>query len=76
MDRQLAIKHLEQAERHVALGEKHITRQRELIAQMEHGGHDTATAVDLLRIFELVQQNHVADRDRIRAELANPVCLD
>jgi hypothetical protein len=63
--------HLAQAERHVAEGEQHIARQRALIAELARDGHDTALAVELLHEFERTQAGHVADRDRLRAELAN-----
>ena len=71
MERSFEIGHLEQAERHVAEGEQHIARQRELIAELERDGHDTTTAIELLRTFEQSQAGHIADRDRIRAVLSN-----
>ena len=70
MNRQFAIGHLEQAERHVALGEQHLARQRQIVADLERDGHDTTTAVELLREFERSQAGHIEDRDHIRAELA------
>jgi len=36
--------HLAQADEHIATGDKNITRQRDLIAQLELDGHDTASA--------------------------------
>jgi len=63
------IEHLAQAERHVAQGELHLIRQREIIDELERGGHDTASARDLLLKLEETQALHIADRDRIRAEL-------
>jgi hypothetical protein len=69
MERQLVQKHLDMAERHVAQGERHIAQQRALIANMKRHGQDTFTATELLRTFERTQAAHVADRDRVRAEL-------
>ena len=63
--------HLAQAERHVVEGEEHLARQRALIDKLRRDGHDTTTAVELLHEFERSQAVHVAERDRIRAELAN-----
>ena len=68
--RHVLLEHLEQARRHVAEGERHILRQRELVAEMERDGHGTAEARRLLEQFEEMQTLHVADRDRIENELA------
>lgn len=62
--------HLAQAERHVLEGEEHLARQRKVISELERDGHDTTTAVELLREFERSQAAHVEERDRIRAELS------
>jgi hypothetical protein len=70
MDRTVVEQHLAQAERHVTEGENHIARQRELIDELASGGHDLKAARDLLAQFEDVQTLHVADRDRLRAQLA------
>lgn len=70
MDRTIVEHHLAQAERHVAEGENHIARQRQIIDELASGGHDLKAARDLLAKFEDVQTLHVADRDRLRAELA------
>jgi hypothetical protein len=63
---------LAEAEYHVLLGERHIIRQREIVAELERDGHEQAavSARDLLETFEQAQKAHVADRDRLRAELA------
>lgn len=63
-------RHLEQAERHVSEGERHVTRQRELVGELKRDGHDTRQAIELLHQFEQLQKLHVADRDRLRKELA------
>jgi TorA maturation chaperone TorD len=71
MDRAMLEQHLAQAERHVTEGENHITRQLQLIAELAEGGHDLRSAQELLTQFESMQKLHVADRDRLRTELAN-----
>jgi cell division protein FtsX len=74
MDRRTLEEHLAQAERHVALGARHLVRQRVIVADLERDGHvaAAATARDLLRQFEDVQALHVSDRDRLRRELGRP----
>jgi hypothetical protein len=44
IDRKILERHLAQAERHVAVGQEHLIRQRELIAQLERDGHDASEA--------------------------------
>ncbi|HEX5162430.1 MAG TPA: hypothetical protein VFV88_11970 [Steroidobacteraceae bacterium] len=61
---------LELAERHVAEGAQHLARQHALIAELARDGHDTTTALELLRTFEQAQANHIENRDRIRAEMS------
>jgi hypothetical protein len=41
----------------------------ELVARLEHDGHDTAQAIPLLEQFEEVLAIRVAYRDRLRKEL-------
>ena len=62
--------HLAQAERHVAEGQAHIKRQRELIVELQRDGHDTREAQRLLDTFIALEAAHTADRDRLRGELA------
>jgi hypothetical protein len=69
MDRAMLVEHLEKAERHVALGEEHLERQRRVVAERQRQGLDANEAVDLLMRFEQLQTMHVAGRDRLRAEL-------
>jgi len=63
-------KHLALAERHVADGEKHVARQKQLVAELERDGHDAKQARDLLKQFEDFQAIHVAERNRLRSQLA------
>jgi regulator of protease activity HflC (stomatin/prohibitin superfamily) len=69
MDRAMLQKHLAQAERHVAEGEAHLARQRALIRKLERDGHGSRAARLFLRSLEETQALHLADRDRVRAEL-------
>jgi hypothetical protein len=70
MDRQTIAEHLALAERHVAEGQDHIERQRMVIAELERDRHDTTRAKELLDTFKTTQALHIADRDRLRQELA------
>ena len=70
MDKATLQAHLAMAERHVAQGERHVARQREIVAELERDGHSVADSKDLLRLFMELQTLHIADRDRLVAELA------
>jgi hypothetical protein len=61
---------LVEIERHVALGEGHITRQREIIAELERGGHPTVSANRFLCLLLETQELHVGHRDRLLKKLA------
>lgn len=65
MDQKFLADHLAQAERHVALGAKHIADQRHRIDRLARDGHDTNQAELLLKQFEELQALHVAERDRL-----------
>lgn len=69
MDMRLTQRDLAEAERHIALSDKHIARQVEIIDELECGGHSTSLALDLLDAFRMVRATHVAYRDLIRNEL-------
>jgi len=62
-------RHLAQADAHIDTGYRNIARQRDVIAQLERDGHDTALARDTLMQFEQSQALHIADRERILREL-------
>jgi len=62
---------LAKAEDAVRLGEKHIQRQRDIVAVLEADGLETDLALRLLTTFEENQQTHIADRDRIAQEIAD-----
>jgi hypothetical protein len=58
MDERAMVKwHLVEAEGHVALGERHITQQKEIVAQLELAGQTRAatTARDLLQTYLLTR---------------------
>ena len=61
--------HLARAERHVEEGERHVARQSQLVAELERDGRASQEARALLRQYEAWLALHLADRDRLRAEL-------
>ena len=63
MDKETIRRKLELANQHVELGERHIIRQREIVAEFER---DQDAARALLATFEEIQITHVADRDRLQ----------
>lgn len=70
MDRNMLLRHLAMAERHVALADTQITRQENLIANMDRRGRDTTKALALLKSLQATQALRVKDRKRLLAELA------
>jgi hypothetical protein len=56
---------LEMVERHVRQGERHVARQREILAELGRGGHSTAFARDLLVLFEWTQLQHRIHLDKL-----------
>lgn len=56
------------AEAHVAQGERHVARQKEIIAELRLAGRPTALAETLLASFEQALASHISHRDRILAE--------
>ncbi|EGE58904.1 hypothetical protein [Rhizobium phaseoli] len=69
MDRAMVEKHLQQAREHVASGELHLARQREIVAELISRGADVMEAKRLLTNFEESQITHVAHLERLKAEL-------
>jgi hypothetical protein len=70
VDRALIESHLAQAERNISEGERHLARQRELVARLEQDGHDATQARKSFALFEELQALHIAHRDWLRNELA------
>lgn len=53
---------LQMVDDHIALGERHVLRQRELLAWLQSKGHPTEIAEDLLEEFESTLEQHRAHR--------------
>jgi hypothetical protein len=63
---------LELVERHVLEGERHVARQRENVARLEHGPRESIPlriARELLQEMERAHRLHVTERDRLREQL-------
>lgn len=56
-------------ERHIALVEADVTRQRELVVELLRDGHDATSAGVLLRQFEELLTRLFADREVLRRRL-------
>jgi hypothetical protein len=69
MDRAMHLAHLAQAERHIASVRRYIERQEQIIADLKRDGCDITIALDQLTTFRHMQDQNVADRDRILKEL-------
>jgi uncharacterized coiled-coil protein SlyX len=69
MDRSALQDHLAAAERHLDEAEWQAANQRELVAELERNGLDTAEPARLLAELEDLLAAHVADCDRLRKEL-------
>ncbi|MGY8664319.1 hypothetical protein Q3C01_18495 [Bradyrhizobium sp. UFLA05-109] len=69
MDRAIGLAELAEAEKRVALGERHIVQQERRIAELDRDGHDTREAFALLDTFRQTQVQHVAHRDFILIRL-------
>jgi hypothetical protein len=62
--------HLAMADRHVGEGERNVSKQRALVAELQRDGHDAWLASKILRQFEALQATFIQDRERLRRELA------
>jgi len=69
MDEALIRARLAQVEWHISVGERAIARQRDIIAKLRSGGLVTANAEGTLRVLELTQAAHIADRDMLLKRL-------
>lgn len=61
--------HLAMTNRHIASGNRVVTRQRQLIEHLEADGHDTRAALTSLARLEDLLALHLAHRDRLINEL-------
>ena len=53
---------------HIAQGERHVTRQEELVAWLKSRGHPTDIAENLLEEFQATLAQHRAHRDLMLSE--------
>jgi hypothetical protein len=70
LDPGMILDHLAFSLRQIAEGERIVARQHEIIASLERSGLDTSEAKAVLRQFEELLGMLLADRDRLRKELA------
>jgi hypothetical protein len=71
MNRYLMVRYLAQARRHVAVGEMHLARQCEIIAELERDGHNAVEAKKLFAQFIVMQALHIEDCRRMERDLEN-----
>ncbi|HWV53436.1 hypothetical protein [Pseudorhodoplanes sp.] len=69
MDRAAILDQSAKLERHIALVEEDLTRQRELLAELLREGQDATATMVLLRQFEDLYTRLVSDRDLVRKQL-------
>ena len=50
---------------HIAQGERHVTRQKEIISWLSSRGHPTEMAEQLLEAFQATLLQHRAHRERM-----------
>ena len=67
---------LDELERLVSDGERHIRRQREIIDRLGSAGLDSTEAEGLLRVYEKLQVLHVDHRDRVRSSVNDQLRSD
>ena len=73
MDRPTLQLRLKEAESLVQRMEENIVFQRQMIAALDRGGHDVKAAKMFLRRLEATQAKHLADRDGLFKDLADPI---
>jgi arginine repressor len=69
MDRSSILGQSEKLERHIALVEEDLTKQREIVAELLREGYDATSAIALLRQFEDLYARLLTDRDLMRKRL-------
>jgi hypothetical protein len=69
MDRASILGQSEQLERHIALVEEDLTRQREIVADLLRDDRDASASMDLLHEFEVLHDRLIADRAIVRRKL-------
>ena len=67
--RAMHLRQLQEVERWVAEGERHISEQEQRIDTLRRDGHDVTQAENLLQVFYQTQSQHITHRDMILKEL-------
>jgi hypothetical protein len=62
--------HLRQVRADLALGNEHLSSQRQIVADLEQSGHDATIAKARLQEAEETQAVYVAEANRLERELA------
>ena len=62
MNKDTELKHLFQANKAIADGERHIARQERRVAELDRDGHDTKRALSVLGLYRGLQAQQVAHR--------------
>ena len=70
MSREMELRHLEIANRHIAEGQHRIDEQKARIAGLKRRGRDTAASNELLQVFEETLEQMMRHRALILQELA------
>jgi hypothetical protein len=70
MNREAIRRHLVQADNRVASGERTIARRWAIVTELARDSQDTSEAKSMIAAFEQTLRLQIADRNRIRAELA------
>jgi len=71
MERAALLGHLETAKRRAQRDRAQISRQKQIIEELQASGADTSRAEKLLKAFEQTHNSHLSDMDRILNELNN-----
>src|SRR5688572_20642091 len=70
MDRAQILTYLQAAEQHLADGEQKIANRRDFVLSLKCAGADYDRETAELLEMENAQMQHIAERDRLRTELA------
>jgi hypothetical protein len=76
VDRALIISGLQAVEDRLTTGARQISKQRDLVSRLRRAGEDATGAVALLHELQRAQEQHLGDRDRLRAELEVLIAAD
>lgn len=68
----MEVRHLEEANRHLAGNAERIAKQEQLVATLDRDGHDTKEAVHLLGLLRDLQTEGIAHRQHILEALNGP----